>query len=189
VPYATLQQLRVRGRNGPVSPYLPQFPNETNADYQTRRLNAPLTNIYADISSNLAAKPFSKTLELDEKTPDDLKKLAENIDGQGNNLHVFSRETFKAGLDKGVHWILVDYPKVPAGATLADERASGARPYWVHIPAERMLAVYSVFFGGKEIITHARIYEPSTRRIGYTEQSVHRVRILDRPELWPSTAS
>lgn len=184
VPYQNLAQLRVRGRSGPVSPYLPQFENESDADYQIRRLNAPLTNIYADISSNLASKPFSKELELDEATGDDLKKLAENIDGQGNNLHVFAREVFKSGLDKGIHWILVDHTNVPEGATLADERAMGARPYWVHIPAERMLAVYSVFFGGQEVITHARIYEPVTRRVGYGEQLVRRVRHLDRAEVY-----
>jgi hypothetical protein len=131
-----------------VFEYLPKFENETDGDYQRRR-NAPLTNIYSDISRNLASKPFSKTLELDEAAPDQYKKLAENIDGQGNNLHVFAAETFKSGLDKGIDWILVDYTKVPPGSTLADEAGIGARPYWVRIQAERMLAVYSDFLNGR----------------------------------------
>jgi hypothetical protein len=87
---------------------------------------------------------------------------------------------FKLGLDKGVGWILIDYTRVPKGVTLADERAMGARPYWVHIPAERMLAVYSAFVNGQETIYHARIYEPVSRQSGYGETCVDRVRVLNR---------
>lgn len=164
--------------------YLPKFENEADQDYQRRRRNAPLTNIYSDISRNLASKPFSKTLELAEDTPYQYKKLAENIDGQGNNLHVFASETFKAGLDKGFDWILVDYTKVPPGSTLADEQGIGARPYWVRIQAERMLAVYSDFLNGNEIFVHARIYEPTVQRVDYIEQLVERVRIFNREPIF-----
>lgn len=177
---ADLKRNRASGASGPVSPYLPRFPNETDADYETRRKNAPFTNIYSDVSENLAGKPFSKTLDLDEKTPDDLKKLAENIDGMGNSLHVFASQLFKAAVDKGFTWLLADYTKVPTGITLATEKALGARSYWVHIPVERMLAVYSDFLNGQEIIVHARIYEPVNRRVGYGEACVERVRILNR---------
>lgn len=164
--------------------YLPKFENETDGDYQRRRRNAPLTNIYSDISRNLASKPFSKTLELAEETPNQYKKLAENVDGQGNNLHVFAGEVFKSGLDKGIDWILVDYTKVPAGSTLADEAGIGARPYWVRIQAERMLAVYSDFLNGNEIFVHARIYEPTIQRVDYVEQLVDRVRIFNREPIY-----
>jgi hypothetical protein len=153
-------------------------------DYQRRRRNAPLTNIYSDISRNLASKPFSKTLELDEAAPDQYKTLAENIDGQGNNLHVFAAEVFKSGLDKGIDWILVDYTKVPKGSTLADEAGIGARPYWVRIQAERMLAVYSDFLNGQEIFVHARIYEPTIQRVDFIEQLVERVRVFNREPIY-----
>jgi hypothetical protein len=179
-PVASLALLNRTGRAGPTSPYLPKFLNEGDLDYQTRRENAPFTNIYADISRNLAAKPFSKTLELDDETADDLKELATNIDGQGNNLHVFAREMFKAGLDDGITWVLVDYLKMAPGTTLADERGMGAQPYWVHITADRLLAVYSDFVNGKEIITHARIFEPTNQRDGYGEVCLERVRVFDR---------
>jgi hypothetical protein len=162
---------------------LPQYPNETDTDYEIRRLNAPLTNIYADVSQNLSDKPFAEKCELEEGTAEDLVRLTEDIDGQGNNMHVFVSETFKNGIDKGIDWILVEFTKVPPGATLADERNMGARPYWLHIPCERLLAVYSAFFNGKEILTHARIYEPVTRRNGYGEECVQRVRVLNREEI------
>ena len=162
------------------SPYLPKFPNEPPAEYARRRSNAFLTNIYDDSSKSLASKPFSKTCELAEDTPEDVKKLTTNVDGLGNNLHVFARDTFKTAMDKGITWILVDYTNVPAGATLADEREMGARPYWVHVKAESLIAVYSKFLNGREVIFHARIYEPAVELDGYEEKVVNRVRQLDR---------
>ncbi|WP_460905719.1 hypothetical protein, partial [Staphylococcus aureus] len=74
-PVANLWQLDRSGRVGPLSPYLPKFLNETDIAYKLRRENAPLTNIYADISRNLASRPFSKTCELADDTSQDLKDL------------------------------------------------------------------------------------------------------------------
>ena len=162
------------------SPYLPKLPNEPWIEYDRRRRNAFMTNVYGDISNNLSSKPFSKTCELDPKTPDDLKKLAQNIDGLGNNMHVFARDVFKTAMDKGITWIMPEFTKVPAGTTLAAEREMGARPYWVHIPTERLLAVYSKFLNGTEIIFHARIDEPAVELEGYKEEVVRRVRELNR---------
>lgn len=179
VPYENLRSLR-RSVSVPQSPYLPAFENETPYDYSRRLSTAPLTNIYADVSDNLASKPFAKTLQLEESAGDDLKKLADDIDGQGNSLHVFASEAFKQSVDKAIHWVLVDFTRVPVGATLADERSLGARPYWVHVPVERLLAVYSIFHQGKEHIVHARIFEPCTERHGYKEETYRRVRVLNR---------
>ncbi len=179
-PVANLWQLDRSGRVGPLSPYLPKFLNESDISYKLRRENAPLTNIYADISRNLAAKPFAKTCELDEKTSQDLKDLADDIDGQGHNLHFFAADIFRAAIDNGITWILTDYTKVDAGATLADERGMGARPYWLHITADRLLAVYSAFVNGNEIITHARIDECYVKQVGYAEEHIECVRVLNR---------
>lgn len=164
----------------PESPYLPKFPNEPYAEYDRRRRNAFLTNIYGDISNNLSSKPFSKTCQLVPDSPEDLIELSENIDGLGNNMHVFTREAFKTAMDKGITWIMPDYTNVPAGATLEDERNMGARAYWVHVPAEKLLAVYSKFLNGQEIIFHARIDETTTELDGYKEKEVKRVRELNR---------
>jgi hypothetical protein len=184
IPYSSLSQLTNtrKGRSGATSPYLPQFPEEENEDYELRRKYAPLTNIYSDVSRFLSSKPFSKTCELDEDTADDLKDLSYDIDGQGNNLHVFAAEVFKAGIDYGIDWIFVDYLNIdsPETITLADERNLGARPYWIRIPAGHLLAVYSDFINGQEIIVHARIFEPFTKRENYSEKVIERVRILNR---------
>jgi hypothetical protein len=180
-----------------VEAYLPKFPKEPDDVYKLRRTNAPLTNLYDDISRNLASRPFAKPVEISEKAPEviggtidaDTKTrsggLVANIDGQGNSLHVFAATSFKAGIDKGLDWILVDHTRaVPRadGRTLskADEQEQGLRPYWVHIPAERMLAVFSDFVSGVETIIYARIYEPCVERAGYGTVTKERVREISR---------
>jgi len=162
--------------------YLPKFPAESDNDYDCRVKCAKFTNIYRDIVEALAAKPFSKELALVEKSSSQaMRKLAEDIDGRGNNLHVFAAHLFFAGINDAVTWILVDKTRVgPDVRSRADEQRVGARPYWVHVPGCRLLAVYSVMLGSQEVIVHARILEPAKIREGYGEREVRRVRIFER---------
>lgn len=175
--------------------YLPRFQEEkpksqdsTGAvydPYELRLAKAPLTNIFDDIWRDLSSKPFAKELTLKEGSPQQYKTFAENVDANGNNIHVFGQEMFKWALGHSITWLLVDYTKAmprPDNKPLskADERDQGLRPYWVWIPATRMLAAYSAFDGKKEIITHARIFEPTVVLDGYQEVVRQRIRILDR---------
>lgn len=164
--------------------YLPQFINESTIDYEYRRRNAMFSNIYRDIVEGLASKPFAKEVILEDGTASNaIEELSEDIDGQGNSLHVFAAQVFFQGINDAVDWIFVDKPVVPERTSVAEEKAMGARPYWVHIPAKRLLAVYSDMVGGKEEIVHARIHEPDRIRTGWTERAVNRVRVLDRAHL------
>ncbi|MFD1749811.1 DUF4055 domain-containing protein [Salipiger marinus] len=164
--------------------YLPKFPQERDKDYQYRRSNAKFTNIYRDIVENLAQRPFSKEVSIADGAPKPIKDFVEDVDGQGNHLHVFAGELFFGGINNAVEWLLIDYSKdVPANATRADEARIGARPYWVHIPAPAMLAVYSDMVDGKEQFVHARIHEPALERDGFGEKTYNRVRVLNRDPL------
>ncbi len=172
------------------SVYLPQFPNETETDYEYRRVNAKFTNVFSDIVSTLSAKPFGEEISLVEGSASDaILALAEDIDGRGNNLHVFASNVFFGGVANAVDWILVDYTRARTredGRRLSidEERTQGLRPYWVHIPAKRMLAAYTDVVNGKEIFVHARMQENLTRREGYDEESIERVRILNRDPVY-----
>lgn len=182
---ASLKNPSVASNGSRVSPYLPKFTNEKQDVYNYRLAYAPFTNIYDDISKNLASKPFSKELVMDESTPDQYLELAENIDGQGNNLNVFSANVYKAAQDKGVDWILIDYKKTDFApgqpVSLAEARRQKLRPYWVRIAAEDMLAVYSEFLDGQEVIHHARIWETSKEvDSDFNEVLVERVRVFSR---------
>jgi hypothetical protein len=167
------------------STYLPQFPNESPEDFEYRVQNARFTNVYADIVNSLAAKPFAKEIGLTESSASPrIEDMVEDIDGRGNHLHVFAANTFFHGVNAAIDWIFVDYAKAQPGRNLAQERAAGTRPYWVHIPAERMLAVYTAVIAGKEEIVHARMLETSKARAGFDETTTTQVRVLNRPEVY-----
>lgn len=183
-PYWTMVDAILGGAEtmrGAGKEFLPQFPNETADNYKYRLDNSKFTNIYRDIVESISAKPFTKQLTIkDDSASDVVKGLAEDIDTRGNSLHVFAASTFFAAINKAVDWILVDYSQSAPNATLADEKAIGARPYWVHIPAVKIVAVYSDMVAGKEQIIHARVLENEIVRNGFEESSVERVRVFDR---------
>jgi hypothetical protein len=180
---AAMRKLPTGGTNA----YLPQFPAETDADYAYRVTNAKFTNIYRDIVESLTAKPLAKEVALVEDAPDEFKVLSEDIDGAGNHLHNFAGQVFFHGLNNAVDWIMVDYVRMRPGSTLADERRMNARPYWVHVPAPRVLAVYSDRIGAKEELVHMRVAETATGREGYDEVVTNRVRVYDREPIRDET--
>jgi hypothetical protein len=170
--------------------YLPRMTNESVEDYRIRRKSAPFTNIYLDVSRNLASKPFGREAKLEEGAQQPFVDLCEDIDAQGNNFHAFAATAFQHGLDKGIDWILVDYTKAPLPGegkvrSVAEEKAAGLRPYWVHIPAERLVAAYSDMIDGKESFIHARIKEDVTERDGWDETTKCQVRVYNRIKLGP----
>jgi hypothetical protein len=172
--------------------YLPRFEAEDTATYLKRAKNAVFTNIYSDIVENLADRPFAKEVQVLEGS-DRVKALTEDIDGQGNNLHNFAATFFRNALDYALDWIYVDFTKTnpnTVGAdgtvrrkTITEERSSGARPYWVRVSAEEMIAVYSAILNGVEEFVYCRMLEHSVERSGWDEVTVVRVREIEREPL------
>ncbi|CAN0653115.1 DUF4055 domain-containing protein [Nitratireductor aquimarinus] len=163
--------------------YLPRFEKEDREEYEARVRTAPWTPLYSDAFRNLASKPFNKELALDENAHDDLKTLSENIDAAGNHIHVFARKVFEAGINNAIDWIWIGHTDVPEGASVATRKALKARPYWTRIPAKRMLAVYEDVVEGEVLIVHARFDESIKRRVGFGEETIERVRVLDRERI------
>ncbi len=165
-----------------IKSYLPRFPDEPEQRYEFRRRNAKFTNIYRDIVENLAQRPFAKQLTIsDENISDEMMQFAKDVDGRGNHLHVFAGEVFFAGINSAIDWIMVDYSKeISDNATREQERKTGARPYWVRYPAQNVLAAYTDMINGAEEFVHVRLHEFVTDRAGFSEQSIERVRVLNR---------
>lgn len=159
--------------------YLPKYEGESREEYKRRLETAPWRSEFADALRGLASKPFGKEVALQGQVSANLKTIAEDVDGRGHNLHVFAGEVFDRGVAKGMGAILVDYPSMAPGATLADERQSGARPYWVHVRAEDILALYTTWVGRREIVSHVRIRELHVERDGFGEKAANRVRVLE----------
>ena len=163
--------------------YLPQFPDETDKDYEFRLKTAKFTNIYRDVVEGLATKPFQDEISLITSGSDELPKevtdFIEDVDGCGNNLTTFAALTFFNGINYAIDWIFVDYPTVvnPEGISVADAKRLNLKPYWRHILGKNVLDVHTKMVGSKEIITYFRCQEP-----GFGDEPI-RVREFRRSDI------
>ncbi|RYZ46973.1 MAG: DUF4055 domain-containing protein, partial [Myxococcaceae bacterium] len=162
--------------------HLPKYHAESDDAYRERLGRAVLLNVFGKTLRNLAARPFAKPVRLGEAAPEELRVLADDVDKQGSDLTAWARGVFRDGLGKGLAHVLVDYPAVDPERvrTLEDEQRAGVRPYFVHVPAESLIAAYAEVVDGVETLTHVRIREEEVRRAGFDEVKVERVRVLER---------
>jgi len=157
--------------------FLPRYPAEPLPDYKIRLQRAVLTNYYAQTIRHLVGKAFSKPLALQDDVPTQIVEWCEDIDLQGTHFNAFAAEVFREALGVGLTGILVDFPKQIAGVSLAEERASAARPYMAMIPVETILGVRTA--GQAREIQMARLMENSIEADGdFGERIVKRVRVL-----------
>src|SRR5688572_29726678 len=97
--------------------YLPRYPAESETDYNNRLATTPWRPEFEDALDSMCSKPFTKEVKFADESaiPQSLRVLAENIDGKGNNMHVFARNTFWDGVALGLAGIYVTYSaKKPA---------------------------------------------------------------------------
>lgn len=163
--------------------YLPKYEGEERPEYDRRLTSAPWRPEFAYALRSLASKPFDKDVAIKGTASDRIKALAEDIDGRGNSQTRFAAEAFEKAAGKGLHCILVDFPTMEPSATVAQERAANARPYWIQVEAQDIVALYTAWVGGKEIVSHFRFRERCVTRDGFKETSVDRVRVYE-PGQW-----
>lgn len=165
--------------------YLTRWHDEDQGAYDRRLKDAVWTPLFDDILHGLASKPFSREVGFDGDPPARIEDMAEDIDGEGNNLHVFASRLFKDGIRDKLAGILVDYPVAdPEVTTVEAERKANRRPYFVEVKEADLIAIYREFIGGIEVITHARIRECEIKRDGWGEEEIERVRVLEPGEWW-----
>jgi hypothetical protein len=176
--------------------YLPKEIKESDENYTQRLNRTVLFNGFGRTVSYLTGQIFSKPVILKEDVPkiiqgtDTEDGLIEDIDLQGNNLDVFLSRVFMRGISDGVTTILVDYPVVgDTPITLAEAKAQGLRPYWIHIPTAAIIGWKTARIKGKRVFTQIRIKEtvevddPENQ---YGTKKVNRIYVLypGRYELW-----
>lgn len=116
--------------------YLPQEPREDDDAYQTRVDRSVLSPYTSRLIETAAGAILRKPIHIegDQYWLD----LAENIDGIGSNINEYARRALVSSLTYGHSAILVDYPAATGAVNLAEERAMGRRPYFVHIDAPQI---------------------------------------------------
>lgn len=162
--------------------YLPQQPREDEEDYKYRLATATLFPALRRTVGVMAGKPFSKEVTLGDDAPEQIKALAQDIDGEGRSLHSFSADLMQETVAFGFGGVLVDFTRTEGQArTLADERAMGARPYWVHIKHAQILGWKTERVGDQLVLTQFRFTESKEEPDGdFGTVIVPRVRVLTR---------
>lgn len=137
--------------------YLPKLPAESLANYQHRLDSAVFKPIYPRTIEKAVGKAFVKGLNV--TTLPEFERLLDNADGAGTGLETFSKELLKDAIHYGITYLLVDYPVTTPNATLADERASGAFPYFVNIKPTSILDLRTAYNGSKVEVVYLRFME------------------------------
>lgn len=132
--------------------YLPREPKEQDAAYTIRKHKALLFNAYERALHSLVGMVFRKDPELSTDVPPEMagteatdttpatEGQLEDCDLAGTHWTVFAKELFTDALRDGHAFLMTDMQqRLPDGATLADERATGLRPYWVKYKADQAL--------------------------------------------------
>jgi hypothetical protein len=171
--------------------YLPKYEGESSEEYRRRSQSAPWRPEFVDILQALATKPFGRDVAVKGAPPDEIigqadpatksrrGGLVDDIDGRGSSLTTFAAEAFWQGAARGAHAYLVDYPEMAPNASRADEIKAGARPYWVQVPFDSIIALYTDVVEGREVVTHVRIRETRVERDGFGERTIEQVRVLE----------
>lgn len=166
--------------------YLPQHEHESDEAYAERRNAATLFNMTKLILNSWVGRPFSDPLVMQDDVPQEIRDLQDNIDLLGNAIQVFARNWFKEGLAKGVSHVMVEMPRTSGdNRTLADDRADGIRPYWVHIKPEQVFFADAVVINGEEVLTEIRMVEHVTVRDGfalYHNKQIRQYMLEDDPD-------
>lgn len=178
--------------------WLPKWPKESKEAYEERLNTAVLHPVFKRTVLVNASRPFSRQVTIGDGTPKQVVEWMQDIDLQGTAFGAFALQIMTAVLSKGLHGVLVDYPKAPDVRTKADERAAGARPYWVHYPANSILGWRTEKASAKGLkLTQLRLLEMVEEPDGeYGTKIVEQVRVLtpgawavyqqnkEKPDIW-----
>lgn len=163
--------------------FLPRHSEETADNYEERLACTTLFNMTELTLDALVGKPFGNLVKLNTDVPEQIISFSKDIDLQGNNLTTFSRNWFREGVAKGLAHVLVDFPSITdeerAGRTLADDMRERRRPYWLFIKPENVIFAAAENIQGREVLVHVRIREELVKQVGFAEEIVQRIRVLE----------
>lgn len=163
--------------------YLPKWPGESDNMYQTRLSTAVLLPAYQRTVEVLTGKPLAKAITLKE-VPKGVEGLLQNVDSEGRSLHAFAVDLMMDCLGHGISGVLVDHPSTEGVRNRAQEKATGARPYFVRYPPGTVLGWKTKRTkAGKELV-QLRLLENEAVDDGiFGEKIVEQVRVLT-PGYW-----
>jgi hypothetical protein len=155
--------------------YLPQEPREDDDAYQTRVDRSVLSPYTSRLIETAAGAILRKPIHI-EGDPYWLE-LAQNIDGLGSNINEYARRALVSSLTYGHSAVLVDYPAATEARNLAEERAMGRRPYFVHVDAPQIWGWRKE--PGTNRLLQVRIHDYDVRPLNeFGEEQVEEMRVI-----------
>ena len=155
--------------------YLPQEPREDDDAYTTRVDRSVLSPYTSRLIETAAGAILRKPIHV-EGDPYWLE-LIQNIDGLGSSINEYARRALVGSLTYGHSAILVDYPAAMGARNLAEERALGRRPYFVHVDAPQIWGWRKE--SGTNRLLQVRIHEYDVRPLNeFGEEQVEQMRVI-----------
>lgn len=137
--------------------YLPRLKDEEDAAYKLRLMMTPFFNATWRTLVGLKGMIFRKPPLT--KLPKVVEDAAKNIDRSGTKLHGMTREVVEESLTVGRVGLLVDYPTVQAGTTLADSQKLGLRAFITLYEAEAIYNWKHQVVNGSRQLVQVRLTE------------------------------
>jgi len=157
--------------------YLPQEPREDDDAYQTRVDRSVLSPYTSRLIETAAGTILRKPIQI-EGDPYWVE-LSQNIDGIGSNLDEYARRALVSSLTYGHSAVLIDYPAATGARNLAEERAMGRRPYFVHVDAPQIWGWRQESTMPGSPLTQIRIHEYTTRPLNdFGEEQIEQMRVI-----------
>ena len=155
--------------------YLPQEPREDDDAYETRVARSVLSPYTSRLIETAAGAILRKPIHI-EGDPYWLE-LANNIDGLGSSINEYARRALVSSLTYGHSAILVDYPAATDALNLAEERAMGRRPYFVHVDAFQIWGWRKE--PGTNRLLQVRIHDYDVRPLNeFGEEQIEQMRVI-----------
>jgi hypothetical protein len=155
--------------------YLPQEPREDEDAYRTRVDRSVLSPYTSRLIETAAGAILRKPIQI-EGDPY-WQELANDIDGLGSNINEYARRALVSSLTYGHSAILVDYPAAAGARNLAEERAQGRRPYFVHVDAPQIWGWRKET--GTNRLLQVRIHDYDVRPLNdFGEEQIEQMRVI-----------
>ena len=154
--------------------YLPQEPREDDDAWLARIARSVLSPYTSRLIETAAGAVLRKPIHI-EGDPY-WSDLAQNIDGIGSSINEYARRALVSSLTYGHSAILVDFPAATGALNLAEERAMGRRPYFVHVDAPQ---IWGWRKDSTNRLTQIRIHDYEYRPLNeFGEEQVEVMRVI-----------
>ena len=184
--------------------WLPQEPKENDGAYRRRLNRSILLEALKDTIDSIVSRPFSRDLVIaPEELPEVFAEIVDDVDRSKTSLKQLASDMLRDMATFGKSHVLVDFPRVPENelaangeasvASIAQERARGARPILSHISPQNLIGWTSDSRqrtdAGDPMLTSIRIREFRLERsanTNYLDEEREYVRVITptKWELW-----